>query len=657
MVKSIESLFAKILNNYQNRFVSRYLILTIDLIIVSFSYLFACLLIFDFNFEIVPWHLYKYHLIVMLIVRMLFFYHFRAFRGIVRHTSMEDIKLIFHAVTLSFLVTVVGSKIASAYFENKNLYIPTSILTVDYFTCLFLLTAHRLFIRSIYLDFMKVKTGTSAQPVIIFGAGSLGIITKNVLLQKPGKYSILCFADDNPSMLRNSVEGVLILDMPTAIRKHIESAQKVPQVVLAVRNLSSERKKELTNQLLQYRIVPKIVPSSVDPLDENFSSEQIRNIEIEDLLERPPIEMHNASIQSQIEGKVIMITGASGSIGSQLSKQLMEFAPKELILLDHYESGIYELENYFDANLNGSVKVSAIPCNISDPYHLHQIFENYTPDIVFHAAAYKHVPLMEKFPYLAVKNNVFGTKNVADLSAKFCVDKFILVSTDKAVNPTNVMGATKRLAEIYVQQLNDRADLDTKYIVTRFGNVLGSNGSVVPLFASQIQAGGPVTVTHRDIIRYFMTIKEACQLVVEASLMGNGGEIFVFDMGEPVRIQDLARKMIELSGFTADVDIAIEYTGLRPGEKLYEELLSDLETTLPTYHAKIKIALMQNSIPVELNDKLELLAFALKTGNPNTIVSILKSIVPEFVSNNSMFEALDIKPKITEDLLRQKFSA
>ena len=559
---------------------------------------------------------------------------------------MEDIKVIFQTVTYSTFVIGSVSGLAFYFFGNVYLYIPVSVLFIEYFICLFLLIASRFFVKSMYVDIRKSTKRQSVQSVIIYGAGSLGIITKNALLQEAGKYDIKCFIDDNPTLINNSVEGVRVFDLESALQKFIDVQEPVSQIILAVQKISSARKKELAELFLRHNIVIRIVPSTIQWMNGTFNSEQIRNIKIEDLLEREQIILHDKNIRAQIAGKRIMITGAAGSIGSELTKQISVYGPAELFLLDQSESGLYDLEFDIRQNLEKGAKVliHSVVCDIKDAIRLHDIFDQARPETVFHAAAYKHVPLMEKFPYEAVKTNVLGTKTVADLSAKFKVEEFVFVSTDKAVNPTNVMGASKRLAEIYLQDLNNNPNVKTRYIVTRFGNVLGSNGSVVPLFKKQIQAGGPVTVTHPEVIRYFMTIREACQLVLEAGAMGTGGEIFVFDMGEAVRIQDLARKMIQLSGYVIDKDIRITYTGLRPGEKLYEELLTDHEHNMQTHHPKIMIARMQPMDFSDIREKISLLSLAMQSADAEQIVMLLKSCIPEFISNNSVFEKLDIKP-------------
>ncbi|TAG68010.1 MAG: polysaccharide biosynthesis protein, partial [Runella slithyformis] len=469
----------------------------------------------------------------------------------------------------------------------------------------------------------------------------------NTLLRnRHKKYNILGFIDENSSLTFKSVEGVRVFSQEEAIKRFVTPREPEDiEVMLAIHHIKPTRKSQIVKTFLQHGIVVKIVPSVYERLEGRLlRPEEIRSIKIEDLLGRDPIQIDNQKIGRQMSKKVALVTGAAGSIGSEIVRQLVHFKPKVLILLDQSESGLYDLESelrqQFQALLAHTTLLVQV-ADVTDETRIRQIFGEYTPHFIFHAAAYKHVPLMEMHPYEALKVNVFGTKIMADLAVELGVERFVMVSTDKAVNPTNVMGATKRLAEMYVQSLNNRFPSATRFIVTRFGNVLGSNGSVVPLFQKQIQAGGPITVTHPEVIRYFMTIPEACQLVLEAATMGQGGEVFVFDMGEPIKIDDLAQKMIQLSGLRIDKDIKIVYTGLRPGEKLYEELLSDKEHTLPTYHPKIQIAQVQSLPFSELTSLLQSLRKALREGDKTNMVAYLKILVPEFMSNNSVYEQLD----------------
>ena len=628
---------------YSNRFVSRHFILLIDSIVVAASFVIACFLRFNFDFSVVNYPSYKYFLLVLLVARTISFWVFRSHEGIIRHTSIEDLSSIFKAITVGSIITAVPSLIITQLTQNYNYYVPLSILIIEYFICLFLLISSRFLVKDIYRTLMLHKPGEHVD-VLIYGAGTLGILTKKTLLSnRHKKYNILAFIDENPFLMKKKMEGVRVYSEAEAMHRFVSEHSK-PEVILSIQNINAQRKNEIINRFLIHGIVVKVVPSAYERINGQLESDQIRNIRIEDLLERDPIKLSNHKISAELTGKVTLITGAAGSIGSEIVRQVVRYRPHALILLDNAESGLYDLENDLKRNFSkylSETKLLVQVADVTDEARMKQIFREFSPEYVFHAAAYKHVPLMEAHPYEAVKVNVFGTKTVADLSVEFGASKFVMISTDKAVNPTNVMGATKRLAEMYVQSLNYRFPEATRFVTTRFGNVLGSNGSVVPLFQKQIQAGGPVTVTHPEVIRYFMTIPEACQLVLEAGTMGHGGEVFVFDMGEPVKIADLAKKMIQLSGYEPDKQVKIIYSGLRPGEKLYEELLSDKEKTLPTYHNKIKIAQVYSIPFVEISESFAELKKQLREGNKTDIVAQIKYLVPEFISNNSIFERLD----------------
>lgn len=643
----------RFLIRYSNKFVSRQLILAIDLLVVVIAFLMACALRFNVNIADVNWQPYKYYLLFLFLVRLACFLKFRSYEGIVRHTSIEDTVSIFRAISTSSILVICISLTLRYFTENPVFYIPISILIIEFFISLSIMVSMRLFVKNIYKTLIAHAPGEKAD-VLIYGAGTLGVLAKNALIRnRHKKYNILGFIDDNPSLVYRSVEGIRVYTEQEAIQRFLhENRIEDVEVILAIRNIKPSRKNSIIETFLKHNIVVKVAPSVYERLQgDQIRTEEIRNIHIEDLLEREPIQLDNQKISQQVAGRTVFITGAAGSIGSEVVRQLIRFQPKRLVLIDQAESGLYDLEteikNHFRQYLDNTQLFFEV-ANVTDEIRIRQIFERFSPHFVFHAAAYKHVPLMEEHPYEAIKTNVFGTKIVADLAVEYNIQKFVMISTDKAVNPTNVMGATKRLAEMYVQSLNERFSHSTRFIITRFGNVLGSNGSVVPLFKKQIQAGGPITVTHKDVIRYFMTIPEACQLVLEAGSMGKGGEVFVFDMGEPVRIADLAQKMIQLSGLREGKDIQIIYTGLRPGEKLYEELLSDKENTLPTYHPKIQIAQIYTLPFIDLTNALQELKRSLKKGDKEEIVAHLKMLIPEFVSNNSIFSSLDNMNLLTD---------
>jgi FlaA1/EpsC-like NDP-sugar epimerase len=482
-----------------------------------------------------------------------------------------------------------------------------------------------------------VNPSSQKTNVIIYGAGEAGLIAKRALDRDAGsKYKVLAFIDDDPHKTGKRLEGIEIF--PSENLKNLLETNTVAHVILSIQNLSAGRKKEIIESCLSFNTKVLNVPPVSRWINGELSFKQIKKIRIEDLLGRDEIKLDEVRVSHDLADKTVIVTGAAGSIGSELVRQIAQFPVKRIVLVDQAESPLYLLELECLDNFHNT-HFEFILANVCNQSRMEDIFRQFKPDILFHAAAYKHVPVMEENPGEAVENNVMGTKTLADLSVKWGLSKFIMVSTDKAVNPTNVMGATKRIAEIYVQSLNNKGK--TKFITTRFGNVLGSNGSVIPLFSRQIENGGPVTITHPDVTRYFMTIPEACRLVLEAGTMGKGGEIFIFDMGKSMKIVDLAHKMIRLSGQQLGRDIQISYTGLRPGEKLYEELLNDKENTIATYHPLITIARVREDDPSLINKAIEQLII-MSPGDEFELVKKMKTIVPEFKSQNSRFEQLDV---------------
>ncbi|MGR3811439.1 polysaccharide biosynthesis protein [Jiulongibacter sp. NS-SX5] len=611
--------------------------------IVAASFTLAALARFNFEFTYVDPQLYKYHLALVVFFRLIGFLIFQSYSGIVRHTSLEDIKNLFNALLFSSLALFVLSFIG--HIGNwSTIKIPYSILLIGFFIAMFSLTISRFMVKSVYERL--IANHKDSRPVIIYGAGHLGRITKNSLYNdKRYKYKILYFLDDNLQLNGKSIEGITILNKKDELAEFLKRQKRLfpgLEVIFAIQSISSVLRNEIIDSLLKTGVPLKILPPIKQWMNGELKASQIHEIKIEDLLEREPISLNNRLVNEYLNGKKIMVTGAAGSIGSELVRQILKFEPEELILVDQAESALYDLETEIHrlSSKNQSLKVSFHIRDVSSEHRMEELFQLYNPQVVFHAAAYKHVPLMEEDPFNAVKVNVSGTMNMANLAFKYQSNRFVFISTDKAVNPTNVMGASKRLAEKYVQSLNAHQNT-TRFVTTRFGNVLGSNGSVIPLFKKQIENGGPVTVTHPDIIRYFMTIPEACQLVLEAGTMGKGGEIYVFEMGEPVRIVDLAHRMIRLSGFEPEEDILIEFTGLRPGEKLYEELLGDLEKTKATHHPKILIAQVKPESHEELQKAFMELLKELESKSKLEIVRHIKALVPEYVSENSAYSSLD----------------
>jgi FlaA1/EpsC-like NDP-sugar epimerase len=641
-----QSLFIR---RYSNRFLSRWLVLAIDVIIAIFSFLVATALRLNFRYEELHLEVFIYHFVFLLSIRFITFLYFKTYSGIIRHTSIEDAVLILKTIFTGTTVAAIIS-LAIRYFLHVEtlIYVPISILVIDFFICLFLMVSLRFMVKKFYESF--INEFKPAVGVLIYGAGYSGLLTKNVIQNDRGiNYQVLGFIDDNESKVGKTIEGIRVFNLGEALDKFVDTYEGL-QVIMAIKNINIQAKRKISDVFLDRGVVVKTLPPVDKWVGGEFAINQIHNVKIEDLLGREEIQMNNKMISEEMNSKSILVTGAAGSIGSEIVRQLIAYFPSKIILVDQAESGLFDLEYELVGRIPSNTEIVVKVADVSDINRMSYIFRTHKPSIVFHAAAYKHVPLMEKNPYEAVKINILGTRILADLAAENAVDKFVMVSTDKAVNPTNVMGATKRFAEMYTQSMNQLEGMHTKFIATRFGNVLGSNGSVIPLFKKQIERGGPVTVTHPDITRYFMTIPEACELVLEAATMGEGGEVFVFDMGESVKIINLAKKMITLSGMRVDRDIEIKFTGLRPGEKLYEELLSTDENTLPTHHPKILIAKVNvpsySYMDIQMNLMQEVLD---EGGNNNELVSKIKEVIPEYKSNNSIFEKLD---KVTVNIKR-----
>lgn len=630
------------IRKYSNRFLSRWLVLVFDSLIVIFSFSIATLLRMNFQLMEIDFSVFASQLIFVLGLRLLAFLYFQSYAGIIRHTSIEDAILILKAVFAgSFGAVMVSAVIRNTLGFEHVFNLSASILIIDFFICLFWMVILRFFVKSFYESFVNQFKPTIG--VLIYGAGYTGMLTKNVFqTDRSTNYKILGFIDDNESKIGKTIEGIKVYSLPEVLDKFVGSNDGM-EVIMAINNMSAKSKRKISDIFLDRGVVVKALPPVDKWVEGEFAMNQIHNVKIEDLLGREVIQMNNKRIGEEISGKVILVTGAAGSIGSEIVRQLIAYFPAKLVLVDQAESALYDLEYELAGKVPTNVQLIVNVADVADTRRVSKIFKNHRPDIIFHAAAYKHVPLMENNPYEAIKTNVIGTRILAELAAEVGVEKFVMVSTDKAVNPTNVMGATKRLAEMYTQSMNQLEGVKTKFIATRFGNVLGSNGSVIPLFKKQIERGGPVTVTHPEITRYFMTIPEACELVLEAATMGQGGEVFVFDMGESVKIIDLAKKMITLSGLRVDKDIEIRYTGLRPGEKLYEELLNNDENTLPTHHPKILIAEVNTPSYAYMEVATNDLNHLLSSGTNNSIVAKIKEIIPEYKSNNSVFETLDKK--------------
>ena len=564
---------------------------------------------------------------------MALFYFGKTYAGIIRYTSTEDAKRIFYVVTGGSLLFVLFS-IVRYYLIDGLFFLPRPIIVIEYLLTLFLMVSARIAVKLIYHE--GRKDSDSAENVIIYGAGEMGSIVYRTLNESAKiTQNVVAFVDDNPKKLGSRLLGVEVFH--TSKLKELKNKFGANTLIVAIQSPNIERKNRVLDIALNLNLEILNVPPVENWIDGQININQIKKINIEDLLGRKEIQLDRNKISEQISKKTILVTGAAGSIGSEIVRQLLQFSPERIVLLDQAESALYDLEQEL---IDYSENMEFVVGDIANNSRIEKVFAHFKPSIIFHAAAYKHVPLMEDNPCEAIETNVQGTKNLVNLSDKYKAKKFVMISTDKAVNPTNVMGASKRIAEIITQSKNKESE--TAFITTRFGNVLGSNGSVIPLFKRQIERGGPLTVTHEEVTRFFMTIPEACQLVLEAGMIGEGGEIFVFDMGESVKIIDLARRMIKLSGFEPEKEIKIKITGLRPGEKLYEEVLSDEESTLPTHHPQILIGrTRENSEGIE--GQIESLINLANEQNNEEAVKTMKKIIPEFLSNNSVFDKLDTK--------------
>lgn len=611
-----------------------WLIFIIDSTICLFSVIIAYLL--RFNFSIPPSDMADLPIVIALIMifRILSFIISGSYTGIIRYTSTEDAMRIF-LVLISGSIVFVLTNIFTYYVYNKIFIIPFSIIIIDFLVTTLVMISFRMVVKITYIEFLNPNREKTN--VVIFGAGEAGVIAKGALDRDAGtKYKVIAFFDDDEKKIGKKLENVPIYTSDKITE--ILSTNTVAHMIIAVQKIQPARKQEIIELCMANNTKILSIPPVSRWINGELSFKQIKKVKIDDLLERDVIKLDKHKISTDLSDKIILITGGCGSIGSELVRQIASFPHKKIIIIDQAESPLYNLEVELGEKFK-TAHFEFILANIQNQKRMEKIFDFFKPEIIFHVAAYKHVPVMEENPYEAVNTNVNGTKIIADLALKYHIEKFVMVSTDKAVNPTNVMGASKRIAEMYVQTLNQKGK--TKYITTRFGNVLGSNGSVIPLFDEQIAKGGPVTITHPEITRYFMTIPEACQLILEAGSMGNGGEIFIFDMGKSVKIVDLAKKMIKLSNLTLGKDIQIVYTGLRPGEKLYEELLNNKENTLPTHHPKIMIAKVRENDQDLINSQINLLIDLLGNQENFEIVKQMKILVPEYISQNSVFEKLD----------------
>lgn len=609
----------------------RWIIFSADAIISLLGVLLGYFIRFGFRMHEINYENVLFAAILIVFVRLVFSVVFKIYAHIIRYTSLHDIKRVFTTVS-SGTLTILAAVFIMRHF-SWGFTIPLSVIVMEFFFTMFLMINLRLFIRYIYI--LLTNMDLDSKSVIIIGSKELALMLKETIELHPReKYKIIAFADSLVPSRKKRLAGLNIYNLEEL--KYLIEKYDVSHFVIAKREISRGEKELVGSIAKKYGITMLTAPDLWHL--ENTGSLRIEEIKMEELLEREPIQLEKDHIRNYLNGKNVLITGAAGSIGSELVRQIATYNPKNLILIDQAESPLYDIELEILESL-GFKNISVILADILNKSRIEKVFRTFKPDVVYHAAAYKHVPMMENNPIEAFENNVMGSRILSDLAHQYKVDKFIMVSTDKAVNPTGIMGATKRMSEIYIQALNQHSD--TNFITTRFGNVLNSNGSVIPRFLKQIKEGGPVTVTHPDITRFFMTIPEACQLVLEASVMGKGGEIFLFDMGKAVRILDLAKNLIKSTGFVLGRDIEISFTGLRPGEKLYEELLMETENNKPTHHPKIKIAEVCEQNYEEVMNHLDKFNFPVESQNINEVVKLMKEMVPTYKSKNSVFEKLD----------------
>ncbi|QVY67320.1 nucleoside-diphosphate sugar epimerase/dehydratase [Polaribacter sp. Q13] len=622
-----------------DKYASKWIVFFVDLFLVFVSFFIAYFIRFNVSFNFNVNNLLN-QIPFVLFFAVVSFLTVGSYKSIIRHTGIRDAFNVFIASSLLCVLLLLAVTFNVFFKVIDSFYIPKSILIIHYLVTTLVLILSRFIFKSFY-DVLSIEL-ESIHNVLIYGAGESGIISFGALNRdKKNNYDVIGFIDDNKNKIGKKIDRVKIYN-PKLITKEFIKKYAVDEVIISIQKIKPNRLLAITDKFIGLGIDVKIVPALSKWIDGDFNANQIRQVKIEDLLDRAPIIIDNPIVQREVNNKVVLVSGAAGSIGSEISRQLSLYNCKLIVLIDQAESPLYDLQQ--ELIQKGITNFVAIVSDVRDRFKVERIFKKYKPQRVFHAAAYKHVPLMEKSPYEAIKVNVLGTKNIADLSNEYGIERFVMISTDKAVNPTNVMGASKRIAELYIGCVS-KASKKTKFTITRFGNVLGSNGSVIPLFKRQIENGGPLTVTHKKITRYFMTIPEACSLVLEAGTMGKGGEIYIFDMGKSVKIFEIAKRMIYLSGLRYPEDIDIKVTGLRPGEKLYEELLADGENTTKTYHDKIMIAKTHEIDNSVVKIKIDDLSLNFDKLNNRELVKLMKTLVPEYVSNNSEFEILDVRPK------------
>mgnify|MGYP006166000605 FL=1 len=644
-----KSIFKELTKDFfENRFsnlayLPRWVIFCIDIVIVMFAGIITYFIVANLTFKSYDTYSVSIRYFITLLTYAFFFFAFRTYAGIIRHSSFIDGMRLLLATSFAFFSLVVLNYTHFFVHETKIFLMPELFIHgIISFVLLFLF---RILVKFLFETYVELENKDQIKKIVVFGIDANAFaLAKALNSEQPKRYKVVAFIEKTNANRTKQVLGLPIVSFKQNASEIIRKFDATG-IILSDYTLTKEEQLKIVDDCLEHNYQVLSTQTVKNWEDQKSITKNIKQFDIKDLLERQPIVIQNKLISKQIQNKTVLVTGAAGSIGSEIVQQVLAFEPAKIILVDQAETPLYELSLLVKTSLKNTTYIPFV-ADIKDAFIMEQILSNHQPDVIYHAAAYKHVPIMETNAYQAVLTNVLGTKILADLAIKYKVASFVMVSTDKAVNPSNVMGASKRIAELYVQSLfrqsQSKTSRATKFITTRFGNVLGSNGSVVPLFTKQIQEGGPITITHPDIIRYFMTIPEACQLVLEAGSMGNGGEIYIFDMGQPVRIIDLAHKMIRLAGFVPEEDIKIEVVGLRPGEKLFEELLNDASKTLPTHHDKIMIAQEHNVADFDsFILQLENLIQYAKKMQSDAVVAEMKKIVPEFKSKNSVYENLD----------------
>ncbi len=619
----------------------RWSVMTFDLILIGFIMFLSSKLIIASDVYLISTNQL---IIISLITGLCYLIGYliiRPYKGIIRHFSINDIVRFTFAHVIGSSILIILNFLDVTLYLGFDISFPYVIIIIHFFISIFSVIFSRITLK--YIDKKNSNNVITGKNILIYCTGKLALLTKEAIMQDTqNRYNIVGFIDSNPIFKNRKIAGIPVFSEEIAFSKVVKN-DFIEEIVIAADNndMPSKKKKDIIDKCFQHKILIKEVPMLSDWFEGALNPAQIKEVNVEDLLGREPIILEKNRIKEGLCSKKLLVTGAAGSIGSEIVRQLINFNSSLIILVDFAESALFNIQNEIKEK-SSIVEVVCIIADTRDLVRMEHIFNIYKPEIVYHASAYKHVPLMEANPYEAVRNNILSVKIISDLSVKYKVNKFIMISTDKAVKPTNIMGATKRICEIYTQALSSYVNNQTEFITTRFGNVLGSNGSVVPIFKKQIQSGGPITITHKEIIRYFMTIPEACQLVLEASFMGKGGEIYIFDMGQPVKIYDLAEKMIFLSGYIPHKDIQIKEIGLRPGEKLYEELLNDRETTIQTHNKRIMIAKTYSQSYEQINTAINELINGIYKCSERDIVLKMKEIVSDFISSNSEFESLDV---------------